>query len=809
MTPRIQELLRSLEAVRAGQFPVSVEKGVLMTEAFERSEGQPQIIRCARAFAHVLDNIPIYLEPNDLFAGNLCSKRGGVELSCLWSVWNEDELDALNAGGFQVSDEDRPRIRAMNEYWRARSMTSRMTSLYDDARLWPYAQLGVVLPAFRSREEGWGPGGMLGVGWGVHHEISQIIGVFQFEKVLGRGLESLIAEAQAELADTRIYSRGAVEKVDMLKGVIIALDGIIRYANRFAALATESAAGEKDAVRRAALLQIAEMCARVPARPARNFREAMQAVWFTSLMILPSGVMSFGRFDQLLYPYYESDLAAGAITEDQALEILQWLRIRDSQIVITAGQTHRKKYGGLAKWHNCVIGGQTRDGADATNPLTYLILKAAQDCPAPHPTLTMRVHEATPEPLLRAALDLVATGVGLPALISDRSCIDFLLAEGVSLEDARDYAVAGCLGVNIAGRSRTIAWPMFAAPLVFEFAMHGGVDPRTGRQVGPVTPTLAAARSYEEFRDGVYTQLAYFLGLHAEFNNVTMQAYAERFPQTVETALSEGLLQSGRNVLGNPLPFENGSCLNPIGMINVADSLAAVRKIVFDDRKATGDQLMSALAANWRGADAERLREIALGAPKYGNDDDYADRIAADLYDFWANCAVSHTTVYGGRFKAAAITIGTCVVPGGAHTGATPDGRARGEPLADESLSPMRGRDKSGLAAMLNSAAKIDQSRWQAMSLDVRFSPKALAEERQVTALASMIRDYFRRGGKHIQFNAVGDEDLRAARRNPEAQRDLIVRIGGCSAYFAQLSSEMQEEIIRRTEFSIPEEGVA
>ena len=799
VTPRIQRLMRSLDDVRDCRFDVSIAKGVLVTDAFRASEGEPQVLRCGRALARVLDEIPVHIGEDDLLLGNLASRPGAVELSCLWAPWPDEELDALCASGFAVADADRPRIREMNDYWRSRCMTARMTSLYDEERLWPYAQLGVVLPPFRSKEEGWGPGGMIGCGWGIHHEISQIIGVFQFEKVIESGLDALIAEARHELGQTHIFSAEAVAKIDQLRAILIALEAVKRYASRFADLAEQTAQAERDPARREELLELARICRHVPANPARTFREALQSLWFMILIVLPSGVLSFGRFDQYLHPYYQADLEAGRITEAEALELIQWLRIKDSQIVITAGRTHRSKYGGLAKWHNCVIGGQTADGKDATTPLSYLVLRAARECPTPHPTLTMRVHADTPDALLDEALDLIATGIGVPALISDESTVPYLVSQGVSLEDARNYAVAGSLGVNVPGQSRTIAWPMFTVPRVFEFAMHGGKDPRTGAQVGPETTPLSRCGSYDEFLSGLKTQLSHFIALQGEFNNVTMQAYAERSPQTVETALTEGGLQSHENILGRTLPYENGSVINPIGMINAVDSLAAIKQLVFDEGAvASAAQLHDALAGDWQGEGAAELRERALAAPKYGNDDDYADRIAADLYAFWADQVSSLTTVYGGRFTPAAITIGTANWPGGALTGATPDGRRAGENLAAESLTPMSGRERLGPAAVLRSAEKIDLQRWQSMSLELFLRPDAFSSPEHRDAVAGAVREHFARGGKHLQFNVIEPDTLSAARATPAEYRDLIVRIGGCSAYFTQLPDPVQLELIER-----------
>jgi formate C-acetyltransferase len=749
----------------------------------------------------VLDHIPIYIESDDIIVGQFASRPGALELTCLWSTWPDAEIDALQAAGFTVNDEDRGEIRRMNDYWRTRSLTARMTSLYDDERLWPYAQLGVVLPPFRSKEEGWGPGGMIGCGFGIHHEISQIIGVFQYEKVLNRGLNAIVAEAEQELASTRLTSAEAIEKSDLLHAIVIANKAVVRFAGRYADLAAELAGNENDPSRRAELENIAAICRRVPGEPARTFHEAMQALWFTVLVLLPAGILSFGRFDQYMYPFYEADKKAGRITDADVLEFLQWLRIKDSQIVITAGQTHRSKYGGFAKWHNWVIGGLRPDGSDATNELSYLALRAAKECPTPPPTLTLRVHDDTPEPLMTAALDLIRTGIGIPAMLSDKSCISFLTRNGIAIDEARDYAVAGCLGVNVPGRSRSVAWPMFVVPLVFQFALNDGIDPRTGRRVGPATGRFEDFATFEAFCAAFKRQLSHFIGLHAEFNNITIFAYGERYPQPIESSLTEGGLQASKNVLGRTLPLENGSVLNPIGMINVADSLTAIRKLVFEDRVVGAKELKAALDSDWSGESGAKLRKLALAAPKYGNDDDGADAMAADLYRFWAEETVKLGTSYGGKQKPASITIGTCNWPGGAQTGATPDGRAAGECLADESLTPMRGRDHAGVAAVLRSAAKVDQEPWQAMSLDLRFHPQALDSDDKLAAASRMIQAYFASGGKHVQFNVVSNDILRAAQREPEKHRDLIVRIGGCSAYFAQLPRPVQDEIISRTEF--------
>ncbi|MBN8831629.1 MAG: formate C-acetyltransferase [Sphingomonadales bacterium] len=802
MTSRIARMFDGLDVVRDGRFRVSIAKSRIMTASFAATEGQPQVLRVARAFAAVLAEIPVFIAQDDLLAGNLAAIPGGVELSSLWATWGEDELDALCAAGFAVDPADRPEIARINDYWQTRSLTSRMTARYDDQRLWPYAQLGVVLPAFRSKEEGWGPGGMIGCGWGIHHEISQIIAVFDYERVLREGLSALLAEAREKLAATRLMSADDVARVELLQAMVISLEAIVGFAGRLADAADAAAASESDPARAAELREMAAMCRHVPLNPARTFREAMQSLWIMWLMILPAGILSFGRLDQLLGDFYARDLAAGRIDEAAALELLQWLRIKDSHIVITSGQTHRKKYGGLAKWHNCTIGGQTPDGRDATNAVSHLLLKAARTCPTPHPTLTMRVHDGTPDDLLDEALELIGTGIGLPALLGDNSVIAFLDREGVSPADARNYAVAGCLGVNVIGQSRMVASPMFVAPMVLKFALHGGRDPATGKQVGPETPTLGECADFAEFEAAFRTQLAHFLELQAEFNNVTIQSFGERFPQPVESALMNGGIGAAKNILGRTLPFENGTAVNPIGLVNVADSLVAIRRRVFEERAIAPDALLAHLQSDWAGAEGQAARALMLSAPKYGNNDPEADAAAAALYRFCAETITALTTTYGGFQKAGSITIGTCIMPGGRASGATPDGRQAEEGLADESLTPMRRRDTQGLPALINSALAIDQVAWQALSLDLRLAPALFADAASRGRVAAVVRDYFKRGGKHIQFNVVSSDVLLDAQARPQAHSDLIVRIGGCSAYFTQLDRHTQDEIINRTEYA-------
>jgi formate C-acetyltransferase len=618
--------------------------------------------------------------------------------------------------------------------------------------------------------------------------------------VVNHGLNGIIADAEQALCNIRYWDADAIARTDFLQSVIIANRAIVRLAHRFADLATELAGRESDPLRGQELKEIAETCRCVPGNPARTFREAMQSFWFIWMMIA-QGTAPGGRFDQYMYPYYRKDKDAGRLTDAEALELLICLRIKVMQYnFVGGGKAQREKWSGLARWNNWVIGGVTADGRDASNELSYLILEAANQCRTPHHTITLRVHEETPDDLMLKALKLVRTGMGMPAFVSDQSYIGYLTSQGVPLVEARDYALAGCLDVNLPGKSRINAFGMFIAPLVLEITLNNGVEPRTGKQLGPRTGEFADMRSFDQLVQAYKTQMIHFMGLAAEEHNILLRAQAELFPDAVHSALMADAIQVGRDALDRALPFENGACMNVVGMVNVADSLAAVKKLVFEEKKVCAQELKRALDANWKGYEA--IRKLCLAAPKYGNGDPYVDTIAAELYQFWADRSFTYPTIFGGTMKPAGISI-TSYGPGGALTGATPDGRYAGEVLADGTMSAAQGRDTHGPTALMRSAMTIDQTPYQSTLFNVKFHPSALAGTEDLKKLAELIKTYFAYGGKHVQFNVVNRETLIDAQSHPENYRDLIVRVAGYSAYFVQLSKRIQDDIIGRTEHEL------
>ena len=787
------------EKLKVPKYPICSEKACLILESYQKTEGMPTIIRRAMATAYYLDNKSLFIEDGELIVGNVASLPMGMEAGSLGPTWPKEDLEELLQGALTITPEDEAKLRAMDPYWigKGRTLDERQGSYYDDERLWPFIKSGVLCPPWTRKDQGRGQGAA-GVGWGLGMGMSLILP--DFAKVVHEGLNKVIQDAKDELPKVRYTDVDGIKKDDFLNATIIAFEAIVRLGHRFADLAQETAGKEKDPVRKKELEEIAAICRWVPGNPARTFREGMQSFWIYWMMV-GSGTTPGGRFDQYMYPLYKSDKAAGRINDEQVLELLECLRIKIMQLnFVGGGKGQREKWAGMARWNNFVIGGLTPDGKDGTNELSYMILEAAKDCQTPHHTITVRVHDKTPEEFMMKALEVVKTGMGMPAFISDDSYIGFLTSHGVSLEEARDYAVAGCLDVNLPGKSRNNAFGMFVVPLVFEITMNNGVEPKTGRQLGPKTGEFESFKTFEDFMKAFKEQLKYFMELVSEEHNILLTAQRDLFPDVVHSALMVDAIKVGKDALDRALPFENGSALNMVGLVNVVDSMTAVKKLVFDEKKVSSKELKAALDANWKGY--EELRKLCLAAPKYGNGDAAADVTAKELYQYWADTAVTFKSIYGASVKPTAISI-TAHVPGGAMTGATPDGRYAGETLPDGSISPGQGRDVNGPTGVIRSAMAINQTPYMATLLNMKFHPTALASTEDMKKLSGLIRTYFKNGGKHMQFNVVDKETLQKAQKSPEQYRDLIVRVAGYSTYFTILTPKVQEEIIARSEHII------
>ena len=794
-----ERIKRIKERAVTSTFPLCIERLRIAFDTLEATKGQPIVKVRAQVQADLLDRMPIFIEPDDLVCGVGASKPNGIEMDYEYGPWSQDEIDGLKAEGLYVIDpDDEKELYSLIERFEKGNLgVSHNVAvgeiLGDDARMWPFMKCGLVLPPWKSKRGSGGGKAQSGMGLGPGGYLM----VIDYERILNEGARSIINACRKQLEDLHYFESDSIEKKRYWESVITVFEAWIRFANRYADLAEEMAESEIDPKRRKELLLMSQICRRVPEYPAGSFREAVQSFWFAFLLTAPSPVSPGGRFDQFMYPFYKADIEAGNITRDEALELLEILRFKDFQLNRVSGGANRQKNAGMAKWHNWTIGGQDSQGRDAVNDLTYLEMEAAKDTLIPHHTITLRVHKDTDLKTIVKGLEVVQAGAAMPAFISDDSYIKFFLDKGLSIEDARNYCLCGCLDGVIPGVTRVQAAPCFVVALAYDIFLHNGFCGFTKENVGIKTGEMTDFATFDEYKAAFLKQMHYLIGLAAEKLNVEIMCYRDLLPDLFRSALIRNGIESGREMMWRHIePYDCICAVSAVGVINVADSLAAVKTLVYDQKKYSMSDLMKALDANWEGY--EEMRADFSAAPKYGNNLDLPDSLAAELYDAYAKSLMSYPTPTGGVHIPNAISI-TSHQPGGFAVGALPDGRKAHEILADGSMSPAQGRDVNGPLAVLESAMKIDQDSYQATLLNMKFHPSALKTEEDLYKLASMVKTYLTHGGKHIQFNIVSREKLEAAKKDPDSNRDLIVRVAGYSAYFTLLSNKMQNEIIDRT----------
>ncbi len=629
-----------------------------------------------------------------------------------------------------------------------------------------------------------------------------------YEKVLRRGIRGIRREAEEKLASLDPANpRDQVEKKPFLEAVILVCDGIVAFARRYAALAREMAGRESREERRRELLEIAEICERVPEHPAETFREAVQSQWFiqtvSRLEQRIGGTVGNGRIDQYLYPYYRRDVEAGRLTKDEALELLECLWIgmaRNVEIYTAPGSLSFTD--GYAHWEATTIGGVDKDGRDATNELSYLMLESKREFPLNFPDLAARIHAGTPEPFLHAIAETIKEGTGFPKLFFDEEIIPLFLAKGAGVEEANDYCICGCTEAKMINRDAVTtgcAWTNFGA--VVEMTLRNGRLKIFGDQlVGVETGDPRTFSSYEDLWRAFCRQAEYVLR-HAFIQQYVADTLKARFiAAPMSSMLHDLCMKACKDIHDGPI---EGALylgyLDTLGFATAIDSLAAIRKLVFDDRRLSMEELLEALEVDFEGKEA--IRQMCLNAPKYGNNDPYADQIGRDIEEFCVGLTAKYPSAFGGELDIRYVTI-TAHVPFGAVLGATPDGRRAGEPIA-EGVSPSQGADRKGPTASLASISKTraaGRKERAARLLNMKLSPSAVAGPEGTRKLMSLIRTACDLKMWHLQFNILNRETLLAAQKNPEKYRDLLVRVAGYSAYFVDLTPQLQNEIIKRTE---------
>lgn len=613
-----------------------------------------------------------------------------------------------------------------------------------------------------------------------------------------KGFGGIKKEAEAYLAELDATSLEGAEKMEFYRSIVLVCDGIIRLANRYREKAREMAAEEADQTRKAELLQIAEICDVVPENPPKSFREAMQFMWFTQMGgILSENPLAWnpGRFDQYMYPYYKADKEAGVITVDEAQELIECLWLKLSEWVWTISANTADFFAGYNQFQNLTVGGRTRDGKDATNELSYMCLKATEDTLAHQPGLSVRIHPDTPDDFMAAVTHLVSKGTGFPAIHSDNAGYQMLVNAGYEPEDARDWSNCGCVVPHFrkTGEWTSAANLNFAAAL--EFATNEGKSRLSDKKITLDEKDPKTFSTYEEVEEAFYKQFAYLIK-QAVISLITAQRlHVEMVPRPFMSACIEDCMKNGKDLTKGGAKYNIGPVITGIGIAVVANSLAAIKKLVFEEKSVTMAEILDAINNNWEGYDELRARVQA--APKYGNDDDYVDDIAREIGNFFYQEVHKYKDINGNHFLSAFMGISN-YLPTGKVLGATPDGRKATEPIS-EGVSPYVGTDTSTPLAAMRSAAKLNQDIHSGGTLlNLRLNQDLVATKRGQANLGAMIQSYFALGAFHVQFNTVSTETLRKAQAHPEDYKDLLVRVAGYSTQFVNLSKSMRDSIIAR-----------
>ena len=827
-SPRIQKLV---DALYEHMPVIESARAKLITESYKETEGEPIITRRAKAFAHILHNIPITIRDLELVVGSSTLAPRGCQTFPEFSYeWLEAELDTVatrTADPFEIAEETKAELKEADKYWKGKT-TSELATSY----MAPEAIKAIEHNIFT-------PGNYFYNGVG-HVTV-------KYWEVLETGFEGIMEKAQKELDGCSVGDGNYARKSHFLEAVILSCKAVIDYAGRYAKLAQEMAAQTSDPVRKQELFVIAENCSRVPAKGAQNFYEACQSFWFVQqlLQMESSGhSISPGRFDQYMYPYYKKDMEAGTITREFAQELMDciWVKLNDLNKCRDAASA--EGFAGYSLFQNLIAGGQNKEGEDVTNDLSVMCIQASMHVHLPAPSLSVRVWNGSPHEFLIKAAELTRTGIGLPAYYNDEVIIPALQNRGLSLEDAREYNIIGCVEPQKAGKTEgwhDAAFFNMCRPL--ELVFSNGMD--KGEMVGIPTGDVTQMKTFDEFFDAYKKQMEYCISLLVNADNAIDVAHAERCPLPFLSCMIDDCLKEGKSVQ------EGGAVYNftgpqGFGIANMADGLFAIRKLVYEDKKVSMKELKEALAWNYdKGLDAQSagdMTEMIMKAmqkagrnvdastaegllktfmgmkpgeqktqrfkeihdmidevPKFGNDIPEVDYFAREVAYTYSKPLQKYNNPRGGKFQAGLYPV-SANVPLGGQTGATPDGRYAHTPVAD-GVSPSAGKDVKGPTAAATSVSRLDHFIVSNGTLfNQKFHPSSLSGREGLEKFVALIRGYFDQKGMHMQFNVVDRQTLLDAQEHPEKYKHLVVRVAGYSALFTTLSRSLQDDIIRRTE---------
>ncbi len=807
---------------------IEADRARLLTESYKATEGEPIITRRAKAFYHILKHIPITIRKDELIVGSATKAPRGCQVFPEFSyAWLEAEFDTIairSADPFFISERTKAELSEIYTYWKGKTTSELATAYMSEA-------------ALKSMEHNiFTPGNYFYNGVG-HVNVD-------YQKVLKKGYAGICAEAQAELSRLCVGDGDYARRHAFLEAVCLSCEAAIVYASRYADLAQAQADKEADSKRKAELLEIAKNCRNVPKHGANSFYEACQSFWFVQMLIQMESSghsISPGRFDQYMYPYYQKDMQNGTLTRERAQELLDCVWVKLNDLNKARDCVSAEGFAGYSMFQNMICGGQTADGADATNPLSIQCIEASRHVMLPQPSLSVRVFNGTPHELMQKAAELTRTGVGLPAYYNDEVIIPAMMRRSITLEDARDYCIIGCVEPQKGGKTdgwHDAAFFNMCRPL--ELVFSNGMD--QGEQIGVKTGEVETLNSFEAFYHAYQKQMDYQISLLVNADNAIDMAHAERCPLPFLSCMVSDCIARGKSVQEGGAHY-NFTGPQGFGIANMADALYAIKKLVFEEQKFTLSELKQALKNNFgAGIPKKKAQELTVGIacelakrgvqvsekqvkeiyktvqessggnpayqsilqmiealPKYGNDFDEVDALARDVAYTYTRPLEQYRNPRGGQFQAGLYPV-SANVPLGAQTGATPDGRLAGTPIAD-GVSPAAGRDVNGPTAACNSVAKLDHLVASNGTLfNMKFHPSALKGRQGLENFCALIRGYFDQKGMHMQFNVVSRETLLDAQKHPENYKSLVVRVAGYSALFTTLSRALQDDIINRTE---------
>ncbi|NOY07666.1 MAG: formate C-acetyltransferase/glycerol dehydratase family glycyl radical enzyme [Spirochaetes bacterium] len=756
----------------------SVEQALLITESYKENENKPKIIRRALGLANSLRNISISIEKDELITGNRSmGVRDGIVFPEAGISWIKKEIDSLpsrDQDSFNVRKKDRKLFfDEIVPYWEGKTLEDFIFDGFGD-------RISTISKVVKINQKDHAQG----------HIIPDVAAW------LSEGPQGIKRRAEEAISGTE-----DIKKLNFLKSVLIALNGSIFFIKRYSDLAFKKAGESTDREQKKNYNGIGRICKNLSEKPAETFREALQSVWFLFIILhLESNASSFspGRADQYLFPYFKKDIMSGELLPEDALELIESLFINFNKIVYMRNYSSAKYFAGFPIGFNITIGGQTGEGKDAVNLLTYLFLKAQEHLGLPQPNLTARLHKNSADLYIDACSKVIGLGSGMPQIVNDESIIPSLERIGISKRDAFDYALVGCVELSTQGNN--LGWSdaaMFNLLKVLELTLNNGVCLITGDKIGLGTGTLTDYKTFDELLKAYKSQLNYFIDKMITAVEFVDRAHAEILPSPFLSSVVNNCIRKGLDVTAGGA-FYNLSGIQAIQVANIADSLAVLKQLVFDEKRISKKQFLDALRNNWR--DDNQLRQMVINhIPKYGNDVEWVDNLGAGWVEYFSEQLEKYKNCRGGIYHMGLYTV-SAHIPMGENAGASPDGRVSGSPLADGGMSAMYGRDRLGPTAVLKSISRINSlNASNGALLNMKFLPSVFKDREERQKFNSFLKTFVKLKIHHIQFNVVSKKTLLEARKDPEKYRNLTIRVAGYTAYFTELASDLQQEIIKRT----------